>query len=337
MHRFTKDTKWGKLPRRIREGKGTMEDIRNINNNCLIKKKDDTKPNVQVATAHNKDRDAINTAAFEEWCINQKDMRNANSVIPGAVMIFMDNLQVQNDKQCFVPLVNQKLMKTFCQECGENDAFTGKRNPRADPVLKLWHGCPVMMTSNLNVASGQASGSRLTVEQVLLKPGETTFEVNLGAVKVRGVRESQVDHLVLKHQNEDIKPKIIRVKSTAHSFKAKINGSVFHDSPVEARMKGRQFPVVSNVATTGHKLQGSSLDDLAVNDWMGQAHWACVVLSRTRTMAGLKIRKRLPENLSQFIPDPKIKNMLDGFKSVQPTNLSDFERAEMCLEDAETQ
>ena len=49
-----------------------------------------------------------------------------------------------------------------------------------------------------------------------------------------------------------------------------------------------QIPVNSNIATTGHKLQGMPKDTLIVNNWDYRcANWVYVVLSRVRTREGL--------------------------------------------------
>ena len=58
------------------------------------------------------------------------------------------------------------------------------------------------------------------------------------------------------------------------------------------RIKGiimTQFGAINNLATTGHKLQGVSLDNLVVNSWNdGCPNWVVyVVLSRVRMLAGL--------------------------------------------------
>ena len=110
-----------------------------------------------------------------------------------------------------MPFVNDKLVKKFYQECGEDEAKKGKHCGRVDPVLKLWHKCPVMMTDNLDVPNGKANGTRLTVEKVLLKPGETSFSVTIGEgeseCKVQAVFASQVQQLVLQHEKEDINPR----------------------------------------------------------------------------------------------------------------------------------
>ena len=62
--------------------------------------------------------------------------------------------------------------------------------------------------------------------------------------------------------------------------------NVKFDSHVE------QFPILVNVATTGHKLQGMSKDIMVVSDWMYSCtNWVYVVLSRVRTLAGLYLQK----------------------------------------------
>ena len=105
MHRFSKDREWGLLLRRIRQGKATVEDIRRINRECLIRNKSEIKPNVQVATPNNKERDSINTAAFEEWCKTHKQTGTGDSTVPGAVMIFMDELKAKNSQDVFLCLL----------------------------------------------------------------------------------------------------------------------------------------------------------------------------------------------------------------------------------------
>ena len=113
---------------------------------------------------------------------------------------------------------------------------------------------------------------------------------------MQAVFASQVQQLVLQHEKEDMNPREVILQSTKHSFNAKIDRGVFAGSPQKLSMKGRQFPIVSNSATTGHKLQGSTMENILVEDWMNQKHWAYVVMSRVCTMAGLKLRRRLPED-----------------------------------------
>jgi len=72
--------------------------------------------------------------------------------------------------------------------------------------------------------------------------------------------------------------------------------------------KVKQVPVNSNVATTGHKLQGMSKDVLIVNDWNYRCtNWVYVVLSRVRTLAGLYLMKPLDLERSFNVPQSLIR------------------------------
>ena len=68
-----------------------------------------------------------------------------------------------------------------------------------------------------------------------------------------------------------------------------------------------QFAVNSNIATTGHKLQGMSKDTLIINNWnYGSANWIYVVLSRVRTRSGLYLAKPLDLNKEFNVPQSLI-------------------------------
>ena len=68
-----------------------------------------------------------------------------------------------------------------------------------------------------------------------------------------------------------------------------------------------QLPVNSNIATTGHKLQGMSKDTLIVNSWnYGHANWIYVVLSRVRTRSGLYLAKPLDLDREFNVPQSLI-------------------------------
>lgn len=338
MHRFEDDPEWGLWLQRMRNGNLTVEDVRLINENCLLTGREDIKPGIQVATATNKNRDSINTAAFEQWCLDNKNENCPEASVSGAVMIFMDELKAKDHKKCLTPMTNKHLCKKFYEECGETEISNSKdQRIRADPVLKLWTACPVMMTENEDVKNGKANGTRLRVKRVVLKPGEQTFQVELQkGLKVSAVFASQVDYLLVRHENEDVVPQEFKLEAKKVSFKTAIQGSLFDSSEQKLSMQGKQFPVVSNVATTGHKLQGCTMDEILINDWMMQQNWAYVVLSRVQTMKGVNIREKLPENLEQFKPNPRMKELLKHFEmNKNVIQLSDFQRAEMCLDDAE--
>ena len=70
--------------------------------------------------------------------------------------------------------------QVFYQKCGENDCkFAKTQTPHMDPVLKLYYGCPVMLTNNINVDSGLANGTEAKVLRIVIKTGQTTFKVKV--------------------------------------------------------------------------------------------------------------------------------------------------------------
>jgi hypothetical protein len=54
-----------------------------------------------------------------------------------------------------------------------------------------------------------------------------------------------------------------------------------------------QLPVNTNDATTAHKLQGASKQNIIVHNWVYSHGWVYTVLSRVRTRKGLYLRKKL--------------------------------------------
>ena len=62
-------------------------------------------------------------------------------------------------------------------------------------------------------------------------------------------------------------------------------------------MKLTQLPIVCNIATTGHKLQGTTKEKIVVIDFnYGLRNWIYVVLSRVTSLAGLFLKKPLDFN-----------------------------------------
>ena len=66
------------------------------------------------------------------------------------------------------------------------------------------------------------------------------------------------------------------------------------------QMKATQFPIISNNATTGHKLQGIGVNKLFVHQWCYTKNWPYVVLSRVKTIKGLYLRAKLNINIAKY-------------------------------------
>ena len=90
-----------------------------------------------------------------------------------------------------------------------------------------------------------------------------------------------------------------------------------------------QLPVIVNNATTGHKLQGSSVDNLFVHQWTKVKNWNYVMLSRVRTRQGLLCRDPIPRDKRLYKVPKSLLRMLDNFRKQAPTYWTDADYEEM--------
>lgn len=329
-HRFHKDPVWGEILLRFRNGNPTVQDVDTINENCYVGDRDPP-GNIQVATYLNRNRDAINSAIFEDWC--EQNNPGDGQILESACVIFMDNLEMTKSDNCYTDITSNQVKQFFYQNCAENDCDVGDSHKgRVDPVLKIYPNCPMMLTANKDVPNGQANGSRVRVKQVKTKPGEhaATLKLDCGTT-IRALFASQVQSLLVEHESPDIVPRQFESVPENFTFKTKLEVGI---STYKVSMKGTQLPLISNSCTTGHKLQGCSLDELLVNDWVYDQNWAYVVLSRVRTMKGLFIRQKLTRNLQKYQKNKKIGVMLKAFrKSIELPDITDSEYERMILDE----
>ena len=198
-----------------------------------------------------------------------------------SILIFTDKIKVKNGHNKFVLFQN---CPHFWETCGEDDIKLPRGCGRMDPVLRLHFNCRVMLPSNICVREGQANGTLATFQNVVLKHGTipTTVEL-LNGLSVKGVLASDVDHILLKHSNDKVCPQKFSVQPLPQTFTTKILKPTSLQSKGKERekftMQARQLPLISNDATTGHKLQGSGVENLFVHSWKYVTNWPYVMLS----------------------------------------------------------
>ena len=144
-----------------------------------------------------------------------------------------------------------------------------------------------------------------------------------GNIPIKTVYASQVLSLELLDTNQKIIPQTFLVKPKERYFNANILKpralQVKDDNRETLKMKATQLPVISNHATTGHKLQGASRDELFIHSWSYTTNWPYVVLSRLRMSKGLFIRKKLDANLSKYKVPQKLGTMIQWLKRKAPS------------------
>ena len=311
MYRFKDDPKYGELCKRFRDGCPTLEDF-NIINSRLVSPFNPLPKNVRVACKTNAEREAINTAI---WIKHLKTHGEQQGLI-----VLANNIQIRQDGAPEKPLSD---LLTFWTKVGEDDCTTTMEG-RFTPMLRLYPDCPLMMTENADVVNNQANGTQGICKGVRLKPGQQVHHRQVHDMKVKCVYASQIDHLLWQVGLDTMKIKPNQYNALSANFPLpdclKIGSSKCKKHNVTAIfLKATQIPLISNDATTGHKLQGSSVDNMYLPSWSYQLNWPYVMLSRVRTLNGLFLGKPLDPKADYSIPQ-NLTRMIRGLrKSASPT------------------
>jgi len=128
----------------------------------------------------------VNASVFIQFCMD-KGPADGN-VHNGALVVLMDQLHMNDSGKMMAPANSNAVKRHFWETVGESNCKTTEiKGPgRTDPLLKLRCRCPLMMTQNAAVASGQANGSWVLLGQVSVKRGEVLFVMRLvNGVKTR--------------------------------------------------------------------------------------------------------------------------------------------------------
>jgi hypothetical protein len=240
----------------------------------------------------------------------------------GFLLVFSDNILMKNLSNIYKPFNNLKL---FWETISENDLKFTNGAGRMDPVLKLYPGCRVMLPTNINVSQGLANGTQATVHKIMLKEGVIPSITTInGNIPVSYVYASDVEYIELRHTNQRIIPSLFRVQHKNHTFKVKLPSMPnYNTDTFLAEMKATQLPLLHNDATTGHKLQGTGVEQLFVHKWSTVTNWIYVMLSRVKTLNGLYARDPLPNDLSMYALKPAYNTMITKFSDRKPIQLTE--------------
>ena len=264
---------------RMWNGELTKEDVAFINTKVATGNKSIHLPkDIRYMTYFNRDSDAINTVLFEECCAR---LRCHNVSTRDTQIILADKLAAKTLHGNYEPFHNKKIL---WENCGEDDIkFPRECNGRMDPLLKLYKGCQLILLFNNNVRRGEANGTTVTFIRVCLKPNIVPLQIIISKLPVKAIYASQVVSIVCKHNNPKIIPNMFELEPigfhiTARILKPKLL-QMKEDDREMVKMKATQLPVISNQATTRHKLQVTSINQLFVNNWNYTTNWPYVVLS----------------------------------------------------------
>jgi len=283
---------------------------------------------VQFATFFNATRNGINNYIFYEYLKKYHSTSHFDTPPDTAVVVKCDASYFPSK----IPLnfaERKHLFEGVCE--GQISASGGKH---CDPLLRLFQGCSVMCTENADVSNGVANGTTAIFEKLMLKPGIEKQKVKLHGYWVYCVDARDVDSVKLRWHNckfegtFHIKP-TNKQYTVTDFFRTKRRDN--SEKRFHPKLKIFQVPIVLNHATTGHKLQGKSLDSLVIHEWSDVTNWAYVLLSRVRTIDGLYLCSEIPDSID-FNPKAEYLGMMDRLQCEE--KVCDVNTTQLLHEDA---
>ena len=307
--RFKDDPEWGNILTCLHDGNPTESDLHEINKR-VVSPSTKLPSNLKYGTYQNCVRDTINTSLFEQVLSKHK---NKEIICPGVIVVLCDDLKMKDSLGTYKPFAAE--MK-FWSSVGESDCKCGQGNGRMDPMLKLYNDIELRMTINADAARGQANGTRVNLQKVVLKSGQSPSILEVNGTKVNVVLAGQIDYILVKHKST--RNSTFKVAPISREFTAKYPLPIQYQATSKTKtrseylkVKALQLPLIVNNTTTGYKLQGVGLDSLFVSEWNnGARNWVYVMLSRVCTRNGLFLRTKIPTDPMLYAMSPELASML---------------------------
>jgi hypothetical protein len=252
----------------------------------------------QFATYRNAERCDLNASNFKSY-LEQNHSKDEDDDIPTSALIIKSTAKWGRSKK----KLSFGQRKILFENCDESQIENSSRK-KADPFLCLYTGIEVMVTENKDVKNGIANGTTAKFKKAVLKPHAKPTKMKLHGYWTYCIDIEDVDYLLLEWIDSDYFSGTFKMKAQTGTFTVKKYPVVDMGQKmlVKASIELVHFSIAVNIATTGHKLQGKSVDILVVAEWSKVANWAYVVLSRVRTFNGLYLLKPIPDDI-MFEPD----------------------------------
>lgn len=305
-HRFAEDPEYGEILARMRMGEDTLEDREEINKRVISLGRNGVRPpsddpNVCYACPTNEERNGVTAGTFQKHIKRTHPTVESDDMPPDhTLMIEATIRQRVKGSRKKGRKVSQTIHDTIVTTLGDNDVrATGFqcKDAKIDPLLRLHPGSHHMCITNEDLDKGRGNGTLCKCVGVKFKRGSEDRRQwkNWDGRKVWTISSEHVEYVQFEHWPNPPRNARRYFRLKPQQFTTTINFPVTQDCKMKlGNVSVTQIAVNSNIATTGHKLQGMSKDTLIVNNWNYQcANWIYVVLSRVRTRSGLYLAKPL--------------------------------------------
>jgi hypothetical protein len=292
-HRFNNCKEMMRIMPNMRDGTLSAEDRRILNSRVIngdkVKKPNPLK--TKYATFFNIKRAELNASVFQNYLMKFHTGKSESEIPMTAITI---KATTRWNKSKINLTFDQR--KILFEECSEADCRQDKK--MASPLLCLFTGCNLMVTINEDVVHGIANGTTCIFRKVVLKPDSELEKIKMYGVWVYTISIEFVEYIEVEWQDCDKFIGRFRLTPETGVFRVKFPISQFGlNTRIQASIQFQYFSVVVNHATTGHKLQGKTVESLVIAEWSRVKNWAYVVISRVKTLDGLFLMKPIPDDI----------------------------------------
>ncbi len=316
VHRFRECEKMKDIMPAM-HSQGLSEEHRRLLNSRVIGGKDINgnivkMPNIastRFATYHNKNRCSQNSQVFREY-LKEFHSKTNSSNIPKSAIVVKSNPSWGKTGHPF----SYMHRKILFENCTDADIVDANRK-RCDPFLTLWYGCHLMVNANSDVKHGIANGTTGYFRKIVFKSGKEPSPIRVYGYWIYCISITDVDHIVLKWTEDSKFQGFLKIYPQKGTFRVNFPISEGgHKFRIKPKVEMNFLSVLLNHATTGHKLQGKSLDELVIAEWSKVKNWAYVAISRVRTLAGLFLFSPIPRDIN-FTPCASYLNMMQNLRT----------------------
>lgn len=265
----------------------------------------------KVAVWTNKLKEHYNDIIFMDH-LQRNHSRNEEDEVPKYTVIIKSDPSHSHNGRKFTT----RERRTFFSKCSESQTFyAGSSSKRIAPMLKCYRKCQMMGIENVDVGGGIANGTTALFQHIKLKPGKECHKVCYNGYWVWAANAEDIEFMKLEWTKDSTFQGTFTIVPHSTSCISHIKVKEFgRTETLKWYTKVYQFRVTINDATTGHKLQGKSVDNIIVGQYATCRNWLYVVLSRVRTLKGLYLLEPLPAT-GETAPLPELTAMLTRFRA----------------------
>lgn len=279
IHRFKKDPEWGEILSRIYYGNMTEDDVRKINTRIIGQVQlpdnvDCMETRVAYACLTNASRNQVIKECFYRYVRDHCPAYNCDSEPSTSVVLIKGLVSIKGN------LVGCEFHQMLWA-VGEDHNVIGFKNIKVDPCLKLFYGCPLVISCNTGEGKNILfKGTTVNFAGVQWKEGFCPKVENYKGYKVMTGTAGDIESVMVQFPSGVLK----EIHSEHVSITIKFQGN-----PEKLRgFEINQFPVNIALATTVCSMEGLTKDIMIVVDQVNTLPWwMYFVLSRVNSLNGL--------------------------------------------------